>query len=220
MSDDKPTVIEALSAVMADVQAISKTQRNEQQKYLFRGIDAVMNAVGPSMRIHGVVVMPEHVETHYRDAQTTSGKATREVTLLATYRIYGPAGDSVTMQAPGESLDSGDKGTAKAMSVAYRTALLQALTIPTDEPDPDTYTYERTATPPPPVAPSEKDMRHMFALAAAKLGGTEEPFKAWLAATVNYVGSRKDLNATQVAWIISELSKLPDHESETPNESR
>lgn len=220
MSDDKPTVIEALSAVMADVQAISKTQRNEQQKYLFRGIDAVMNAVGPSMRIHGVVVMPEHVETHYRDAQTTSGKATREVTLLATYRIYGPAGDSVTMQAPGESLDSGDKGTAKAMSVAYRTALLQALTIPTDEPDPDTYTYERTATPPPPVAPSDKDMRHMFALASQKLGGPEEPFKAWLSEQVNYHGSRRDLNATQVAWIIDKLSKLPDHEGETPNESR
>lgn len=68
--------------------------------------------------------------------------------------------------------------------------------------------------------PAANEMAHMFALAAAKLGGTEEPFKGWLAATVNYVGSRKDLNATQVAWIISELSKLPDHESGTPNESR
>ena len=208
MSDDKPTVIEALSAVMADVQAISKTQRNEQQKYLFRGIDAVMNAVGPSMRIHGVVVMPEHVETHYRDAQTTSGKATREVTLLATYRIYGPAGDSVTMQAPGESLDSGDKGTAKAMSVAYRTALLQALTIPTDEPDPDTYTYERTAEAPP-AAPTQKQMARMFALATNKLGGDEQ-FKAWLAETVDYHGSRRDLNAAQVAWIIDKLGELPN----------
>jgi hypothetical protein len=40
-------------------------------------------------------------------------------------------------------MDSGDKATAKAMSVAYRTALLQVLCLPTDEPDPDSHTYER-----------------------------------------------------------------------------
>jgi hypothetical protein len=44
---------------------------------------------------------------------------------------------SLTCRTPGEAFDSGDKSTAKAMSVAYRTALLQALTLPTDEPDPD-----------------------------------------------------------------------------------
>jgi hypothetical protein len=40
-------------------------------------------------------------------------------------------------------MDSGDKATAKAMSVAMRTALLQALCLPTDEPDPDATSYER-----------------------------------------------------------------------------
>jgi hypothetical protein len=30
----------------------------------------------------------------------------------------------------GEAMDSGDKATAKAMSVAFRTALLQALCTP------------------------------------------------------------------------------------------
>ena len=95
----------------------------------------------------------------------------------------------------------------------------------TDEPDPDAAYYERAAAapaaPPPPTVPSEAAMRHMFALASQKLGGPEEPFKAWLAATHNYTGSRKDLSGAQVAWIIDELSKLPDHqEGETPNESR
>ena len=50
---------------------------------------------------------------------------------------------------PGESMDAGDKGTPKAMSVALRIALLQALCIPTDEPDPDTHSYERAAAPQP-----------------------------------------------------------------------
>jgi len=40
---------------------------------------------------------------------------------------------------------------SKAHSVAYRTLLLQALCIPTDEPDPDAASHERAA--PAPVDP-------------------------------------------------------------------
>jgi hypothetical protein len=42
-------------------------------------------------------------------------------------------------------MDSGDKATAKAMSVAFRTALLQSLSLPTDEVDPDAHSYERSS---------------------------------------------------------------------------
>ncbi len=41
-------------------------------------------------------------------------------------------------------MDGGDKATAKAMSVAFRIALLQALALPTSEPDPDSSSYERS----------------------------------------------------------------------------
>lgn len=144
---EKPSVFEAWSKVMADVQAIGKDGRNSQQNYSFRGIDAVMNAVGPALRTHRVVVVPEVVQSSYRDVLTANDRKSREVTVIVTYRVYGPAGDSFTMQAPGESMDVGDKGTPKAMSVAYRTVLLQALTIPTDDPDPDAHTYERAPEP-------------------------------------------------------------------------
>lgn len=144
---EKLSVFEAWSKVMEEVQAIGKTKRNEQQGYIFRGIDAVMNAVGPVLRKHSVVVVPEEVRSSYRDVLTSTGKPSREVTVIVTYRVYGPAGDSFTMQSPGESMDIGDKGTPKAMSVAYRTVLLQSLTIPTDEPDPDSHSYERAAQP-------------------------------------------------------------------------
>lgn len=140
---EKLTVFEAWSKVMEEVQSIGKTQRNQQQGYTFRGIDAVMNVVGPSLRTHGVIVVPAAATASYRDVSTSNGKPSREVTVMVTYRVYGPAGDSFEMQAPGESMDVGDKGTPKAMSVAYRTVLLQALTIPTDEPDPDSHSYER-----------------------------------------------------------------------------
>lgn len=138
------TVHEAWAAVMADVRGLSKDQRNSHQNFNFRGVDDVMNAVGPALRKHGVSVVPSSVDLRTRDAQTTQGKAAHETTVVVSYTIYGPAGDSMPGASAGESLDSGDKATPKAMSVAYRTFLLQALCLPTQETDPDAQTYERT----------------------------------------------------------------------------
>lgn len=137
------TVHQALSKVMGDVQAVKKDSKNQAQKFNFRGIDAVMNAVGPALRKHGVTVLPEDVEVHRSNGTTASGKQTAEVVVKVTYRVYGPAGDSIHGKVAAEAMDFGDKAVAKAMSVAYRTFLLQALTIPTDEPDPDSESYER-----------------------------------------------------------------------------
>lgn len=145
------TVVEAWGRVMADVQAVGKTGHNQQQDYNFRGIDAVVNAAGPAMREHGVIVVPTVLDATYRDIEVGKNRTLmREVTVKVRYTIIGPDGDALTAAGVpgfgcvyGESMDSGDKGTAKAMSVAYRIFLLQALTIPTSEPDPDESTFER-----------------------------------------------------------------------------
>lgn len=137
-------ITEALTAVMADVRAVGKSERNAHQGYQFRGIDAVVNAVGPAFRTHGVVCLP--TVTHVEHEQTEVGAKrtlTAVVRLRVAYTFYGPEGDHVTAEVAAEAMDSGDKATAKAMSVAYRTALLQVLCLPTDEPDPDHDTYER-----------------------------------------------------------------------------
>ena len=140
---DTPTVHQAMNKVMGDVQAVKKDSKNQAQKFNFRGIDAVMNAVGPALRKHGVTILPEDVDVHRSNGTTANGKQTAEVVIKVTYRIYGPAGDSIHGKVAAEAMDFGDKAIAKAMSVAYRTFLLQALTIPTDEPDPDGESFER-----------------------------------------------------------------------------
>ena len=137
------TVHQALSKVMEAVQAVRKDSKNQAQRFNFRGIDAVMNAVGPALRKHGVTILPEDVDVHRSNGTTASGKQTAEVVVKVTYRVYGPAGDSIHGKVAAEAMDFGDKAVAKAMSVAYRTFLLQALTIPTDDPDPDSESYER-----------------------------------------------------------------------------
>lgn len=140
---DTPTVHQALNKVMGEVQAVKKDSKNQAQKFNFRGIDAVINAVGPALRKHGVTVLPEDVDVHRSNGTTSNGKQTAEVVIKVTYRVYGPAGDSIHGKVAAEAMDFGDKAIAKAMSVAYRTFLLQALTIPTDDPDPDGESFER-----------------------------------------------------------------------------
>jgi hypothetical protein len=143
-TETKPTVQEAWANVMADVRALAKGDRNQQQGFNFRGVDAVMNAAGPAFRDHGVSVVPAGVTNVETSTYTTKGGTVmRDVFLVVSYLITGPAGDTMPGAAAGEASDAGDKATPKAMSVAYRTFLLQALTLPTDERDPDADAYER-----------------------------------------------------------------------------
>ena len=131
------SVYEAWNDVMRDVQAIRKDSRNAQQGFNFRGIDAVMNAVGPALRDHGVTIIPNSVEAKHRDFTTAKGTVMHEAIVTVGYSVIGPDGQGFTGQSVGEAADAGDKATSKAMSVAYRTFLLQALTTPPDAPDPD-----------------------------------------------------------------------------------
>ena len=140
---EKITVYEAVANVMRDVIAVRKDERNDHFRFNFRGIDAVMSAVGPVLRAHGVVVVPIKMEKEKRDTTTSTGKPAVDVDVKNTYRWFGPAGDYFDTEVTGEAMDNGDKGTAKANSVAFRTLLLQALCLPTDEPDPDSFSPER-----------------------------------------------------------------------------
>ena len=173
-----PTVVDALSAVMADVQAVRKGDRNEQQGFNFRGVDAVVNAVGPALRRHRVIVVPELENIDRGTVEVGSGdrrRAIGHVVLTVRYRFIGPAGDELAAVVPGEAMDTGDKAFSKAMSVAYRTALLQALCIPTDEPDPDAQVYERSPARP---APPPADAIRLMLAEASRAGVDEEAARA------------------------------------------
>lgn len=150
------TVHEALAAVMDDVRAVAKGDFNSHQNFNFRGIDAVMNAVGPALRAHKVMVVPDVISAAYETVQTTTGKASTACRVHVAYTFYGPAGDELRTTVIGESWDAGDKAAPKAMSVAFRTALLQSLCLPTHDPDPDSHSYER--------APADPDAEERAAL--------------------------------------------------------
>ena len=130
------SVFQAVSEVMNDVREVRKGDRNRQQGFNFRGIDAVMNAAGPALRKHGVIIAPisadlsaEMVEAGNKKAKDTSG--------TVAFRWFGPEGDFFDAEVCAEGREYADKGGAKTMSVALRTCILQTLCLPTDDPDPD-----------------------------------------------------------------------------------
>lgn len=142
-------VVEAIRAVMEHVTVVRKDQVNTtpgQGGYKFRGIDAVVNALGPAMRQVGLVVMPRELLSSEQREVVVGQKSSRMTHSLVRvrYGLYGPggAGDVLLGESVGEAFDSGDKSMAKAMSVSLRTFLLQTFMLPTDDPDPDEQSYE------------------------------------------------------------------------------
>jgi hypothetical protein len=147
-------IYQALIEVMNDVGAVRKNERNTHQNFNFRGIDAVINAVSPAFRKHGVFCVPTVVSSEYESVQVGQNRTVMgHARVMVVYTFHASDGTSVAATVSAESMDSGDKATAKAMSVAYRTALLQTLCLPTDEADPDADTFERS----PVTAPARKE---------------------------------------------------------------
>lgn len=136
--DAKQLVVE----LMKEVQGLAKKDKNTSQGFNFRGIDAVMNVVGPALRKHGGFIVPTLVSSESSVATSRNGGSLNIVRLQVSYAIFGSEGEPIVGSVAAEAMDSGDKATAKAMSVAYRTFLLQLLCLPTDEPDPDSFSYE------------------------------------------------------------------------------
>lgn len=129
---------------MGEVQGIAKKEKNLSQNFNYRGIDAVVNKVGPALRNAGGFIVPSVISQTASIATTAKGGSMHVIRLEVQFSVYGSEGDPITGTVAAEAFDSGDKATGKAMSVAFRTFLLQVLALPTDEPDPDTFTYETT----------------------------------------------------------------------------
>jgi hypothetical protein len=138
-------IIQALVATAQAVGAVRKGEKNTHQGFNFRGIDTVVNAVSPALLANGVVVLPRLLSSEYETVRVGSKETLMgHARVTVEYAFYACDGSNISATVAAEAMDSGDKATAKAMSVAFRTALLQALCLPTDDTDPDSDTFERS----------------------------------------------------------------------------
>ena len=126
-------IYEAICGVMEDVGAVKKTDKNEFDKYMYRGIDAVMNALQPAMIKHHVFCIPEVVDMTREDRIGKNGSPLVYSVATVKYTFYTDDGSSVSALVIGEAMDRGDKSMNKAMSAAFKYAMFQTFCIPTEE---------------------------------------------------------------------------------------
>ncbi|SFY33052.1 ERF family protein [Azotobacter vinelandii] len=156
-------IFSAMSAVMSDMDAIGKNQKNQQQNFNYRGIDQVYNALHPLLARHKIFTTPEVLEKQREERTNAKGTVLAFVTLRVKYTFWTDDGSSVSCTVEGEGMDSGDKASNKAMAIAHKYALLQTFCIPTEDmPDPDAEVHEVTPrqsqpAPKPRVSPQQEE---------------------------------------------------------------
>lgn len=204
------SIHEALAGVMTDVSHVAKRDVNQHQRFHFRGIDAVVNAVGPVLRKHSVTVRPVVQHIAYDIVQTTTGKPATACRVIVDYVFGAIDGSELTATVAAEAWDSGDKAAPKAMSVAFRTALLQTLALPTDEPDPDSHSYERDRaqqSQPAVSKISETQSKRLHALCNDLAFEREQKLAIATWSAGREIGSTSELTSAEASKLIDYLAK-------------
>lgn len=140
-------IYEAIPAIMDEIGHIGKEKRNQQQGFMFRGIDQVMNTMKPLLAKHGVFVVPEVIDRQREERTTKSGSNLIYSILTVRYHFCASDGSEVVATTVGEGMDSADKASNKAMAIAFKYACFQVFCIPTEEiakDDPDNYSQEES----------------------------------------------------------------------------
>jgi len=136
-----PTVYAAINAVSAELaeRGIAKAHVNEADDYRYRSIDDLLDRLAPLLARHRLCVLPRVKERSLVEHQDDAQRLLFHVSLKAAFVLTSvDDGSSHVVTAYGEALDASDKATAKAMSAAYKSAMIQTFCIPiagSEDPD-------------------------------------------------------------------------------------
>lgn len=131
--EEQKKIYMAIPAIMNEIGHIGKDKRNQQQGFMFRGIDQVMNTMKSLLAKHGVFVVPEVIDRQREERVTKGGSGLLYSILTIRYHFVADDGSEVIAVVVGEGMDSGDKASNKAMAVAFKYACFQVFCIPTEE---------------------------------------------------------------------------------------
>ncbi len=130
-------IYQKIKDVMADVPKIAKTHRH-QQGWEYRGLEDFLNAFHPALQRHGLFLLPEvlNLETGTRITDAKGDKPGAQmhyVIATVAYSLFAEDGSSVRSVVIGESWDTSDNASKKAMNDALTTFFTQVFCVPTGE---------------------------------------------------------------------------------------
>jgi hypothetical protein len=163
-------ICQRLQAIMKDVSYVQKEDKKVNNQYKFVSHDAVTAKIRPALLEHGVIVIPSFFDI------SVDGNRTNCSMSLTFVNVDKPV-DRIEIPCAGfgQGIDPQDKGAGKAMSYAYKYALLKVFALETgDDPEKDNIDYA-----PPKDDAAEKlnsDIGNIFEL--NKAAGADA-FKAW-----------------------------------------
>lgn len=180
-------VYQAITAITLAMskEGISKSRRNEQQGYKFRGIDDVYCALSSLLANSSLCVLPRVLDRSVSERPTKSGGVSTYVVLTVEFDLVSSIdGSRHTIRTMGEAMDTADKATNKAMSAAMKYACLMAFQIPTE-------------------GDNDADAHHHEPLASALARSVEANWPKWEDKhAVNLVAS-KTMGELQEAWTVA-----------------
>lgn len=128
-----PRVYAAISAITAELAetGIAKAHVNARDQYSYRSIDDVTQCLAPLLAKHRLCILPRVLERAAEERRGLGDMLLISVSVRVAFDfVSGRDGSTHTIEAYGESLDNGDKGTSKAITAAFKQAVLQAFCVP------------------------------------------------------------------------------------------
>lgn len=201
MEEPKIGVYKAIVAVQAALakEGIAKDRKCTQgATYNFRGIDDVYNALAPFLSDAHLCILPRMLKREVVERVSKSGGALFYTTVDAEFDFVSSDDGSKHTVGPmyGEAMDSGDKGTNKAMSAAYKYAAFQAFCIPTEgDNDTENKTHEVKG----------KKMSSDFEKEADQNCKTVEELGKWYKASLPEINKMDKLEIGKINAYVSQL---------------
>lgn len=124
-------IYQRVNGVMKDVEYIQKSEKKVNGQYTFVSHDQVAAVIHPALVNHGIVVVPNVAKCGQVGNRT-------EVHLEVEFINMDNPSDKFLIVSVGYGIDQSDKGPGKAVSYAYKYALLKTFCLETgDDPDCD-----------------------------------------------------------------------------------
>lgn len=136
-------IFKKIPIIMGKVGVIWKDRTNKIQNYQFRWIDDMYNALNQHLAEENVFFTSEVISNAREERESKNWGTLIYSILTMKFTAYAEDWSNVSSTTVGEAMDSWDKSMNKAMSTAYKYALMQIFCIPTeDEKDTEVHTHE------------------------------------------------------------------------------
>lgn len=186
-------IIELISIISAEAGALAPVSKGGVP-FPFRGVDGTVNHLAPKLQKYGVIVVPE-VLSAVTTPNAVGNRTVKTTEVVTRFTFYAPDGSHLSATTAGLADDFADRSAAQAQSVAYRIALLQTFSLPTQSPEPEESGQAVQDGRGAPATAAPQQPRSAATVANAKVGLTDA---ASYVAEIKKAAGTKGLSGAQI----------------------